>query len=376
MAGAFVFAFVLRMGRKPAKLASKLLFMSAKLAVLAFAAATALAQQKPASTGPAIGAAVPAVEAPDQTGKSRTLPSILGPKGAILVFYRSADWWPFCKAQLVELEQNYAAIRKQGLGLAAISHDSIDIIKSFAARKQITFPLLSDPDAKIIRAYGILNDTVEKTNPFYGIPYPGTYVVDAKGVVVAKYFEDDFQERETAAAILVKQFGLPASAAHSTKETKQLSLATSASTETIATGEHVALEVDIDLKPKMHVYAPGVQGGYIAIDWQSADSDAAKAQPARYPEAKMLRLEAIKETVPVYTGHFRMVRDIVFGPDAKLKPMANEKGEVTVSGTLLYQACDDQMCYLPTKVPLTWTFHYQPLDRQRAPAEIQRKPPK
>jgi hypothetical protein len=42
--------------------------------------------------GPAVGSRVPAFEALDQNGVNRSLDSLLGPKGAILVFYRSADW--------------------------------------------------------------------------------------------------------------------------------------------------------------------------------------------------------------------------------------------------------------------------------------------
>jgi hypothetical protein len=43
-------------------------------------------------TGPAVGSRVPAFEALDQNGVSHSLDSLFGPKGAILVFYRSADW--------------------------------------------------------------------------------------------------------------------------------------------------------------------------------------------------------------------------------------------------------------------------------------------
>ncbi|MGI8743775.1 MAG: hypothetical protein ACR2NN_14610 [Bryobacteraceae bacterium] len=42
--------------------------------------------------GPDIGSLMPPFEARDQNGKSHTLQSLLGPKGAVLVFYRSADW--------------------------------------------------------------------------------------------------------------------------------------------------------------------------------------------------------------------------------------------------------------------------------------------
>jgi len=43
-------------------------------------------------SGPEIGQTVPEFSLPDQTGRTQTLESIMGPKGALLVFYRSADW--------------------------------------------------------------------------------------------------------------------------------------------------------------------------------------------------------------------------------------------------------------------------------------------
>ena len=42
--------------------------------------------------GPQVGAKVPDFSLADQNGRVQTLKSILGPKGAVLVFFRSADW--------------------------------------------------------------------------------------------------------------------------------------------------------------------------------------------------------------------------------------------------------------------------------------------
>lgn len=42
--------------------------------------------------GPPIGTRLPEFELRDQTGKARTLKSLLGSKGAVIVFFRSADW--------------------------------------------------------------------------------------------------------------------------------------------------------------------------------------------------------------------------------------------------------------------------------------------
>jgi hypothetical protein len=46
----------------------------------------------PQTLGPKIGERVPDFSLPDQHGATRTLRSTFGPKGAVLVFFRSADW--------------------------------------------------------------------------------------------------------------------------------------------------------------------------------------------------------------------------------------------------------------------------------------------
>jgi hypothetical protein len=68
---------------------------------LALGAAPVQVQQAPADPrgkidlsklGPQVGQRVPDFSLPDQNGRTRTLQSIMGPKGAMLVFVRSADW--------------------------------------------------------------------------------------------------------------------------------------------------------------------------------------------------------------------------------------------------------------------------------------------
>ena len=55
------------------------------------ALATALYAQN-IKTGPEVGQLIPDFSAVDQDGRTQTLESIKGPKGAMLVFFRSADW--------------------------------------------------------------------------------------------------------------------------------------------------------------------------------------------------------------------------------------------------------------------------------------------
>ncbi len=273
----------------------------------------------------------------------------------------------------MELQQNFAEFEKIGLHVAGISYDSVSILHNFSERRSIRFPLLSDPESKIIRSVGIFNEEVPKDNPAHGIPYPGTFIVDEKGVVVAKYFEEDFRQRYTAADILVQRYGVIPDSRKNEAIGKQLTAVTSASNAIVRGSQRIALVVDIDLKPNMHVYAPGVQG-YIPIDWKMKDSEAWTAHEVRFPASETLFLPAIDEKVPVYRGHVRFVRDLTIGPEAKLKPALNDAGELVVEGTLRYQACDDQKCYIPQDLPLKWTLQFEGFDRQRVPAELQRKP--
>ena len=157
-------------------------------------------------------------------------------------------------------------------------------------------------------------------------------------------------------------------------ETKHLEITTAASNDIARPGLRIALSLDVELKPGMHVYAPGVQG-YIPIDWRLEEGGpAAKRHSFEYPPSELLRLEAIGETVAVYRGHIRILREITFGQEGVLKPLVSPAGEVIVKGSFRYQACDDRKCYVPQEVPLEWRFKYEGLDRERAPSEFQHKP--
>lgn len=62
------------------------------LALILFAACAVAFAQQAIKTGPEVGSTLPSFEALDQNGRPQNLKSILGPKGALLVFFRSADW--------------------------------------------------------------------------------------------------------------------------------------------------------------------------------------------------------------------------------------------------------------------------------------------
>ena len=60
--------------------------------MILFSLATATAYCQYVPPGPAVGSPVPSFSAPDQNGVEQTLASVAGPRGVMLVFFRSADW--------------------------------------------------------------------------------------------------------------------------------------------------------------------------------------------------------------------------------------------------------------------------------------------
>ena len=269
------------------------------------------------------------------------------------------------------MEQNRARINAQGLGLAAISYDSVAIIKAFAGREHIGFELLSDPESKTIRSFGILNDTVQKDSGVYGIPYPGTYVLDPRGVVTAKYFEDDYRVRDTAGSILLRQFGLEP-APHEAIRAKHLEVSASGGEAMVRPNQRMSLAADVQLPDRVHVYAPGV-AGYIPIALKMQTSPAFQADAPVYPAAKTMRLEAIHETVPVFEGKFRVVETITLGGAQQIEPLLDHDRNLKVEGDLRYQACDDRECYVPETVHLQWTVQVLPFDRTRVPEALRKR---
>lgn len=272
----------------------------------------------------------------------------------------------------MELQETKDKLAVQGYGLAAISYDSVAILESFAKRKGITYPLLSDPKSATIRAFNILNESIPKDNPFFGVPHPVTYVVDRKGIIRSRRFEEDYRERETLASILVNQFDLKTGAAETSATTKHLRVTASSSNAVIRGGEHITLRLDVALNPNMHVYAPGVEG-YIPIDWKMDNSPAYDGLAIQFPKSKILYMKAIDEKVPVFEGTFSVRRELKIADAKTLKPQLDANNDLTVHAVFSYQACDDHMCYIPQKVPLTWKLHFEPHDTQRAPAAIQHK---
>lgn len=121
-------------------------------------------------------------------------------------------------------------------------------------------------------------------------------------------------------------------------------------------------------------YAEPVAFTAAGNDWQLPDTAAVRAGPVAYPQSKLIRLKAIRETVPVYRDHIRLVRTVTLSNQEDVAPLLDPAGKLIVVGTLRYQACDKKQCFIPETVAADVTLHIQSLDRTRVPEKLQRKP--
>lgn len=144
-------------------------------------------------------------KAPDFTlrnvaGEEVALRELLKKGNVALVFVRSADWCPFCRKQLQDLEKNLADIEATGVQLIALSYDKPATNATASAKLGLTFPLLSDPGSRVIDAYGIRNE--EAKGRAEGIPHPTVFILDQKGTIRVKLMRDGYRERPEAAEII------------------------------------------------------------------------------------------------------------------------------------------------------------------------------
>ena len=255
----------------------------------------------------------------------------------------------------------------------AISYDNPAILKDFAKRHSIEFPMVADPDSAMIRSFGVYNS--EATGMTKGMAYPGYYFVDTAGVIQEKYFETNYVNRFTGNNVIGKLFPELAEEVSRDVDAPHLKLTLGQSDAAVGLGNRVTLTADVQLPAGMHVYAPEVTG-YKPIQLELEPTVAAEAGPATFPKPMSLYLPAIKETVPVFEGKFRISQDVNVnfpkGPNgAPALPTSEET--ISVAGQLKYQACDEKVCYPPTSVPVKWDLKLETLDLERSPEDIRHK---
>jgi peroxiredoxin len=291
----------------------------------------------------------------------------------------------------VELQEQLETLQEQGIGVAAVSYDSVEVISDFSERRGITFPLLADPGSRTIESFGILNtvaaegigenandpdvqaDVARYVSAFganrliVGTPYPGTFILNKNGTVTSRFFEEFYRERNTTSNIMLKT-GVGVSPIAAVKgETAHLSFTAYPSNTSVTVGTRFSLALDVVPDTGMHVYAPGAEEkGYRVIGFELDQSEIARFEPVNYPESEIYFFEPLDEHVPIYQSPFTILQEVVINGDEQAETTMSRLDALTFTGTLNYQACDDAICFLPQSIPMSFTVDLEMPDRKRA----------
>jgi hypothetical protein len=143
-------------------------------------------------------------------------------------------------------------------------------------------------------------------------------------------------------------------------DARQLTVTTSQSASAATPGSVISLFVDVAPKPKMHVYAPEQAGGYIRVELDLDDDKAFKPSRPIFPKASNYYFAPLNVTFKVYGKPFRIRQDLTLARTAALTRRAAASEPLAITGTLRYQACDDEVCYRPDEVAVKWTIALRP----------------
>jgi thioredoxin-dependent peroxiredoxin len=133
----------------------------------------------------AVGDKAPAFSLPDADGKIVKLSDFKGRK--VIVYFYPAASTPGCTKQACDFRDSLAELNEAGLDVIGISPDKPEKLAKFRDAEGLTFPLLSDPDKKVLTAWGAFGEKSMYGKTVQGV-IRSTFLVDEKGVVeVAQY---------------------------------------------------------------------------------------------------------------------------------------------------------------------------------------------
>ena len=237
----------------------------------------------------------------------------------------------------------------------AVSYDPVEALAAFAEQFGVTYPLLSDTGSAAIRALGLENVYIEAynrstgvqtTSKHAGLPYPGTFELDAGGVVVAKHFEQRHRERPSATVLLADELrrrGLHEQVSDA-GVVSGVPVSASLATTTYHPQQLLECRVRLSVPAGRHVYVGDVPVGYRTLRVALGGSASLRTQEVSPPAGRHLRIEALGEEFSVVDGDVEMA--IPFR-------VATDEGDLELIVEVSLQSCSDSDCLPPGDVRLT-----------------------
>jgi peroxiredoxin Q/BCP len=131
------------------------------------------------------GDVAPEFELPDADETTVSLASLRG-KRVILYFYPAA-MTPGCTKESVDFEGSLPELEAAGVTVVGVSPDKPAKLAKFRDKEGLTFPLLSDPDTKVLQAYGAYGEKKLYGKAVVGV-IRSTFLIDADGKIEKSYY--------------------------------------------------------------------------------------------------------------------------------------------------------------------------------------------
>ena len=150
-----------------------------------------------------VGDPMPSVFWIDSKGEQVLSPTLWAKGPVVIELYRSAVWCPYCMSQIVGMEKALDQFEEEGIAVVACSPDTVETLQGIdrdglKGKKPFRLRLLSDPNGNTADMLGVLNpETVKPGTPAdqIGLPFPTTFIVDAKGIIRFVKTHGDHRER-------------------------------------------------------------------------------------------------------------------------------------------------------------------------------------
>jgi hypothetical protein len=244
-------------------------------------------------------------------------------------------------------------------------------LAEFGEKQHIPYPLLSDVDSEVIRRFGILNEQIEPGDAMlYGIPYPGTYVTDEDGVVVAKFFHDTYKKRDSPELLIDAALGRVELSEGTPRagggdDEVRVTAAVHGGSGSIRQGIVRQLVVRFELGEGLHIYGEPVPEGMVPTSVRVEGPPGLVIEEPILPPTSPLRLQSLDLELPVWSGTVDIAVPFYATGELASEVRPLDHDSVTLEVTVRYQACDSDTCLLPRTEKLSLQV---PLDVVDVPA--------
>jgi peroxiredoxin Q/BCP len=131
------------------------------------------------------GDVAPEFTLPDADGTPVSLSSFRGRR--VIVYFYPAAMTPGCTKEAVGFRDNLGDLDESGVTVLGVSPDKPAKLAKFRDRDSLTFPLLADPETKVLQAYGAYGEKKLYGKTMIGV-IRSTFIVDADGKIEKAFY--------------------------------------------------------------------------------------------------------------------------------------------------------------------------------------------